>query len=393
MTASNHPAGNFSSNSPDTRPLPNLSVLRGLPSQLGVDALVVMSPENFTYTANVLLFSLGTIRGRHAFAILPANREPLALVNTVEYWQMCAESWIKDIRSYQEFVDYPGDALADALIDIGLKRGTIGIDLEYVPAALHARLAVKLPDVQFVDIGKNIAAIRAVKSKDEINIIEHAARQTHQAALDAMTRASLGETERTMANRIVDGITNSGADKLSHLIFASGERTSAIHGFPTERVPKKSEIIRFDIGGRYGAWSSDFARTYSTGEPTLLQQETYRKLWEIYTSTIKMFRAGMATEEPYFFYMEQVKKAGLNGQPWLGHSFGVETHEYPMVRPGEKAKIEVGMVFNIEPYVRDSTGMTYEFEDSFVITEQGPRLLTLGFPPPEIPAIGQPIEG
>lgn len=385
-------ASDSASKAVSTQPPPNLVALRGLAGKFGVDAVVAMSPENFTYTSNVLLWSLGEVRGRHAFAILPANSEPLAVVNVFEQRQMASESWIKDIRSYQEFLDHPGDAFADALTSVGLDRGTIGIDLEYMPVALHTHLARRLPNVKFVDVGKGIAGVRAVKSQSEIDIIEHAARQTHQATLDGMSASRLGETERIMANRIVEGIVNRGAERIHHLILTSGERSSHTHGIPTDRVPVKSEIIRFDVGGRYGAWSSDFARTYSTGEPTELQRETYRKLWEVYTSTIKMIRPGMATEEPYFFYAEQVKKAGLNGQLWIGHSFGVEAHEYPMIRPGEKATIEVGMVFNIEPYVRDSTGVTYELEDSFVITEQGARLLTLGFPPPEIPVIGQPMQ-
>jgi Xaa-Pro aminopeptidase len=260
-----------------------------------------------------------------------------------------------------------------------------------MPVALYSHLARRLPDIKLIDAGKSFAEIRAAKSQDEIEVIERAARLTHQAALDAMAASRLGETERTMANRIAEGIVNGGADRLSHIIFTSGDRSSHSHGFPTGRVPLKSEIIRFDIGGRYGAWNSDFARTYSTGEPTQLQRETYGKLWEIYTSTIEMFRPEMPAEEPFLFYTEQVKKVGLNSQLWLGHSLGVENHEYPMIRPGEKAKIEVGMVFNIEPYVRDPSGVTYEFEDTFVITEKGARLLTLGFPPREIPIIGERI--
>ncbi|UVO35798.1 Xaa-Pro peptidase family protein [Bradyrhizobium arachidis] len=374
-----------------TSPLPNTAGLQGLAAKLGIDAVVVTSPENFVYASNVSLMSVSRLR-RQAFVILPADGEPVALVATTERKQMGEESWIKDIRNYTEFANDPADALADVLINIGKSRGTIGIDLNYLPAATHVRLVSRLPNVNFVDTSRNVAAIRAVKQKGEIELLEKTTKQTHRAVLDALGSSRLGETERLMANRIADSILSNGAEEIAFLIFGSGPRSAYNHARPTDRLPLKSEIIRLDVGGKYGAWSSDFARTYSSGEPTELQRETYRKLWELHTSTVNMVRPGMAAEDPFFFCKEQAEKLGLNFKMvWLGHSFGIEAHEFPMIRPGEKAKLEVGMAFNIEPMVTDADGSMYHLEDLFVVTEHGPRLLTLGFPPRDIPIIGQPI--
>jgi Xaa-Pro aminopeptidase len=105
-----------------------------------------------------------------------------------------------------------------------------------------------------------------------------------------------------------------------------------------------------------------------------------------------MVRPGMAAEEPFFFCKEKFEKAGLKfTMPHIGHSLGVELHESPMLRPGEKTRLEVGMVINIEPLITDSVGETYHLEDLFVVAEEGPRLLTLGFAPRQLPVIGQPI--
>ncbi|WP_439360388.1 M24 family metallopeptidase [Bradyrhizobium sp. DASA03007] len=375
-----------------TSPLPDTSALRNLAGKLGVDAVIATAPENFVYVSNVCLMSVKHLR-RQAFVVLPEAGHPMALVATTERKQMSEESWIKDIRTYMEFANHPADALADVLVDIGKDHGTIGIDLNYLPAATHARLAGRLPNVQFIDTSENIAAIRAVKLPGEIELLEQAAKQTHRAVLDAMSANKLGETERVMANRIGDGIVNNGAEEVGFLIFGSGPRSSFNHARPADRVPLKSEIIRLDVGGRYGAWGSDFARTYSTGEPTLLQRNTYRKLWQLQASTINMIRPGMGAEDPFFFCKEQAEKLGLNFKmAWVGHGYGIESHEFPMIRPGEKAKLEPGMVFNIEPMVTDSDGAMYHLEDPFVVTEQGTRLLTMGFAPREIPIIGQPIQ-
>jgi Xaa-Pro aminopeptidase len=373
-------------------PVPNLSALQKLAGSLGLDAIVAMSPENFAYTSGSFIMTVADIRPRQAFVVLPAVGEPLALVCSLERTQMLDESWIKDIRAYTEFVDEPMDALAAVLREVGISSGAIGIDLDYLPVSSHERLKDRLSNLKLVDTSANISAIRAIKSASEISYLNRLAKQTHQAVLDAMSASKLGETEREMANRLASGIINNGADGTRFIVFGSGLRSSQTHAVANDRVPLKSEIIRLDVAGTYGAWCSDFARTYSTGEPTLLQRETYEKLWDIQTSTIGMVRPGMSAEEPFFFCKEKFEKAGLKfTMPHVGHSLGVELHESPMLRPGEKTRLEVGMVINIEPLITDCAGETYHLEDLFVVTEEGPRLLTLGFAPRQLPVIGQPI--
>jgi Xaa-Pro aminopeptidase len=373
-------------------PLPNRTALKALASELGVDAVVAMSPENFAYATGAFIMTVSDVRPRQAFAVLPAKGEPVALVCSIERQQMIEESWIKDLRVYTEFKDDPVDALADVLRDIGITTGTIGIDLDYLPVTSHERLQRKLSNLKLIDTSAKISSVRTIKSGAEVDYLEKITKQTHRAVLDAMTASKLGETERDMANRIANGIINNGADGTRFIVFGSGLRSSQTHALANDRVPLKSEIIRLDVAGRYGAWCSDFARTYSTGEPTALQRDTYEKLWDIQTSTINMVRPGMAAEDIFFFCKEKFEQAGLVfTMPHIGHSLGVELHESPLLRPGEKAKLEVGMVINIEPLITDSAGETYHLEDLFVVTQQGPRLLTLGFAPRQIPVIGQPV--
>ncbi len=40
----------------------------------------------------------------------------------------------------------------------------------------------------------------------------------------------------------------------------------------------------------------------------------------------------------------------------FGHSFGVELHEAPMIRPGDKTPLAAGMAINIEPMTFDAEG-------------------------------------
>ncbi len=332
------------------------------------------------------------IRSRQAFAIIPRKGEPVALVCSIEQTLAEEESWIKNIRTYTEFTDYPVDALVSVLKEIGLRKGKLGIDLQYLPQLSYARLTKLLPDIDIIDTTEAIAKERAIKTDKDVAFLEFAAKTTHEAAKEAMASSKLGESERIMANRMINKMIEKGASGTFFIVFGSGKRSALTHGLPTDRVPQESEIIRFDFGGRYGMWTSDLARTYSTGKPKETQRRAYRDLKEIQEETIEAIRPNIFAEDLFFACQAAYEKRKRPFfMPHVGHGFGVELHEHPMLRPGDKTVIEKGMVLNIEPVLRDDEDGMYHLEDLVVVTDDGYRILTLGLSPAEIPIIGEAI--
>jgi Xaa-Pro dipeptidase len=372
--------------------IPNRERLQAIVRDNGLDALIAMSPENFAYVAGVHILTVASIRPRQAFAVLPASGEPFLVLCSIEKTLAQSEGWISDIEVYTEFVDNPIDALTKVLRDRGLAGGKLGIDLDYLPANSYERLKKSLHNVGLVDTTETISAIRAIKTPGEIQFMEKAARETHRAVLDAMAQSRLGDTERDIANRIANGIVNEGADGTLFLCFSSGDRTSQPHAYATDRVPAEGEIIRFDVGGTYGAFATDFARTYSTGNPSAMQKQVHRALCEAQEATIAAMAPGVLAEDLFFICKDEFAKRGLAWTlPHIGHSFGVELHENPMMRPGDKTPLATGMVINIEPMTFDDDGSFYHTEDLVVVTETGTRLLTLGLAPKDLPIIGQTV--
>ncbi len=372
--------------------IPNRERLQALVKELGLDALIAMSPENFAYVAGVHILTVKELRPRQGFAVIPAKGDPFLVICSIEKTLAESEGWIKDIHVYTEFVHNPIDFLSDVLREKGLGGGKIGIDLDYLPANSFERFKKNFHNVGLVDTTEKIAAIRAIKTPAEVSLMEKAAKETHRAVLNALADSKLGETERVIANRIANGIVNQGADGTLFLCFTSGDRTPQPHGYATERVPREGEIIRFDVGGTYGAFATDFARTYSAGNPSAIQRETHRKLCEAQEATINSMRPGVTAEQVFFTCKEEFKKRDLPFLlPHIGHSFGVELHESPMMRPGDKTPLKAGMVINIEPMTVDPEGSFYHTEDLLVITDTGHRLLTLGLAPKELPVMGRKI--
>jgi Xaa-Pro aminopeptidase len=367
--------------------------LRELPRRLGLDAVVAISPENFAGVAGVKIDTQILIRPRQAFAILPAQGEPELMVCAIERTWTASQSWIETIHTYREFLNHPMDMLADRLEALGIGSGRIGIDADFLPLASYQHLMRRLPGLTLVDTHDEVTAIRAIKTPRQIDILERAAMGTHRATLDAMQATRLGDTELEMVGRIGDGIARSGAEKPFFLYLLSGDRTAISHGLPSDRKLKESEIIRFDVGGIYGAFCSDFARTYSSGNPTPLQRRTYAALCEVEAMAIEAVKPGVPAEAIYNLCRDEYPRHGLTFRMGLvGHSLGVELHEKPVMRPGETRPLLPNMVLNVECSVLDEEGTYYHVEDLIVVTETGHRLLTLGLPPREIPVIGEAVK-
>lgn len=373
---------------------PNIDAVTTALSALNIRALVAMSPENFIYLSGSYIETTYYLRPRQAFVVVRENGAPFVLACTMEESQVIEESWIRDVRSYVEFVHDPVARLAEELTASGLTEGRIGIDLDYLPAADFQRLCGLMPAVEFVNTTAAVADIRAVKLDAEVTRLEQAARQTHRAVLDAFEASRLGDSEKAIANRIGCNILQYGADNLQFLYFASGSRTIHPHAYALEeRIPKQGDIIRIDVGGKYGAYSSDFARTYSAGAPTQAQRQIYSALVTAEETTINAARPGMTAEDLFHVCRDAFQAAGLVfHMPHVGHSFGVELHENPMLRPGNKSVLKPGMVLNVEPGVRDDQGSLYHTEDLILITETGSRVLTLGLAPKDLPVLGQKVD-
>lgn len=374
-------------------PKPNMDALLALPRQLGLNAVVAMSPENFVYASGANIETVASLRPRQAFAVTTSTGDPFVLVCTMEHDQTASESWIEDIRGYTEFVDDPVKRLADELQIENISAGRVGIDLDYIPAADFARLKTYAPGIEFINTSSDVAAIRAVKTSEEIGLIEAAAKATHKSVLDGLAASSLGDDERLIADRIAHNLIDTGAQSIGFLYFASGDRTIQPHANAVAgRVPQEGDIIRLDVCGKYGAFMSDFARTYSAGNPTDAQKQYYSNLVACEAKAIEAVRPGVTAEDIFYACGEAFERCGMAfHMPHVGHSFGIELHENPMLRPGNKIKLKPGMALNIEPAVRDEEGSLYHTEDLVLVTEDGFRLLTLGIAPKELPVLGQKV--
>lgn len=171
-----------------------------------------------------------------------------------------------------------------------------------------------------------------------------------------------------------------------------------VHGMPSDRVLKAGDIISLDFGIYHEGYYGDSAITVPVGEVSSVAQALIGTTEEALYRGIKEMRAGNRLCDISAAVQECVEAAGFSVvRDFVGHGIGRSLHEEPQIPNygvrGRGVKLEVGMVFAIEPMVNEGTykvkvlddgwtvvtadgKLSAHFEHSVAISENGPVILS-----------------
>jgi Xaa-Pro aminopeptidase len=341
-----------------------------------LDALVAVSPENTYYSCDVPILTQKTIRDRLAMVVWTRSGEPVLILCTIEDAQARVESSVKDIRGYVEFATSPVHLLADVLNERKLGRGRIGIEKRYLSTHYWEELTGLLPHATFVGCDRLFDKVRMVKTPDEITILSDAALATDRAIRQSFESAHLGTTERETAELMGNLLRKGGAESVAFCILATGANASVAHPVPGATTMQPGQILRTDFGGFFRWYYSDLARTAICGKPTPAQADTWKKLYQVQGEVIEAMRPGTRACDLYQLCKRRFEEVGLTFRmPHIGHSIGIDIHEYPMLNPQTQEELQANMMFAVEPVHRGNEGL-YHIEDLVLVTEKGPKIVS-----------------
>jgi len=367
-------------------PIGNLKRLRTLLGASDFDALITLSPENFPFTAGCFVETQTGIRDRLALTVwVKGEPEPVVIVCEVEEPQVRAESWAKDIRSYVEYHESPMDRVAEVLLEKGVAEGKLGIEMKYVTAAYFQELTDRVPKARFSPCEDLLYGARIIKTPAEIELLTRAARATEKALLATYATIEVGETEKSMANRLAASMRQCGLGHVGFLFINAGPNTGYPHQDATSYQAKPGDIVKADVGGLLHGYPSDVARTAAIGQPSQEQASIYNRLVEIHAETIDMARPGNRACDLYNKAVEGYAKRNIPfSSPHAGHGIGIEVHDAPLLTALTTTEFEANMIMCIETRVRWVQKEGYHIEDLILITEEGPKVITNYFDSSEL---------
>ena len=224
-------------------------------------------------------------------------------------------------------------------------------------------------------VHQHVADMRSIKDEYEINCIKKAAAITDGIIdhLEEAIKDNTINTELDVALFIEKECRQQGCERTGFETLAAGpDRSFGIHCFPpfTAGTFADRGLSILDFGVVYQGYTSDVTLTVAR-EPLTQDQETQLELVQkAYDQALELYKNGLpihkAAEKA-----DAVFAKGKRSMPHaLGHSFGLEAHEWPTVRPtiDEKVVFKPGMVVTLEPGLYDLKNGGCRLENDILIT-------------------------
>lgn len=269
------------------------------------------------------------------------------------------------ISTYSELYD----KIAQVLKDVGAK--TVGYE-DTMSVGEYNVLKSALKDFKLKVATDIIAAKRAVKTDEEIELIKTAQGIAERALARAISHAKVGMTERELMAEINYGMVTGGADKYSFdTIVAFGANSAQPHHHTDDTKLGKDDLILVDMGAKYKGYCSDMTRTFCLGDPGEQLVGIYNIVKEAQEYAIKFAKAGMTCNDVDSLAREYIAANGYgdNFGHSFGHGVGIDIHEDPRVGANSDIVLRPNMVITAEPgiYVPGLGGV--RIEDMLVVKE------------------------
>ena len=342
-----------------------------------LDALICLSPENFSYVAGFTVPSQPLMRWRHAAIVISSDGNCRVL--SVDMEESTVRSKLPDttVHVWGEFTDQPMEVLAQMLSEMNLAKSHVGIEMDFIPAGDFKMLSSELPNAHFSPIEDDLNILRQIKTPDEVDLMRKLSRIADQSIYEALTGVSAGKTEMDIAGILTRHNYQLGADNFKLMIVATGERSVYPNVGPSSRILKEKDICRVEIFSMKNGYHAGVCRTAYVGSPPTHAEEIWKNLVECKYLVLDMIKPGASTKSIYEAFIRHLSKLHLPPIKFIGHGIGLHLHEEPYLGMYSDEPLKAGMVLGIEPLVYNTGyGFGMQNKDIVYVSETGAELLS-----------------
>lgn len=330
----------------------------------GLDGVIITPGPNMRY---LIHFTLEVFE-RHSFLLAGFNRKPALLVPLLDE-EKAVESVgnLCDVSSYRD-EDGPWKWVEQMLSDVSGVAGVEGV----MSLGLYRMLESRAKRLRFVEVDDLLRSMRVVKDAEEVARHRESAKILQEAMLRTLGEFHVGVRERELMFAFHRHACELGAET-SYCLIQSGPNSSKPHMEPTARKIGRDEILVFDAAVTYDGYYSDITRTVSTGKISEKQKGIFEVVLKAQEQAIKQAGPGVLAEQ-----LDQVARKHISDEGFAqyfihrtGHGLGLEVHEEPYIRAGNKTPLREGMIFTVEPGIYIPGQFGVRLEDNLVVSSSG----------------------
>ena len=315
--------------------------------QQGLGALMLTDHQNIRYATNSV-FMLGLrATAIQRFVLVPASGAPLICQRETarKRGEMPRfDAYMFAMRPPVATRDFVAQAVA-GLQQLGIAREPVGVD----NLNLEAVEGLKEAGVHLVDGWRALNQARSVKTADELQLIRWTTRakeRGYDLVRQALRDSNVPEDRlsRIMLDYLLDQGFEAGSEFIS--IYDSS-KDARMHTEPmgADLIVVEGDLVICDatVAGP-GGYYSDFARTFSRGEPTQASRARYREAYDSLQAALPLIQPGPCAE-----FFARFGKHGSSKLPGLDgfHGVGLCIYEAPWLRGGDPKKYEVTLEENM----------------------------------------------
>lgn len=317
MLSSNHYFPPFSRNEFDRR----YRALREGMKETGLDCLVVYGATplggNDVGQINAQYLSNFAAVG-NTYVVLPLTEDPtLHLLLQFHIPNARDIGAIDDVRAGYQIERH----VADRLKEIGIDKhriGVVGPSFHHMmPSTLpyehYTHFLAEFPNAEFINVSEWYESIRALKSEEEIRLLERAAELTdicHEAVVHA-TRPGVSHADVRRVAEDVSAIFKANYCMLHMSSFPMANQTHMYPDFwPTDRKFEAGDLVMTEVPIGYGMYYTKIMGTYFVGEPTREYRDMFELAAKVHDDVIENLKPGMKGRDVTAF-TTPIKEAGF----------------------------------------------------------------------------------
>jgi Xaa-Pro dipeptidase len=365
-------------------------------NKIGVDAIVATQYDNVQYLTDLRRFF---VYGWEPNSIAIINRErgvklldPGAFVAPGPHWHDEGAA-LKQETGWDHFTIFNANLIAeryadwvkDALKDLGVTRGKVGIDR--VSWLILDAFKSAVPEIEFVNAEEPLLLERAIKNEEEQKLMRHAgwiASEGVSAGLEAIRQ---GVSEYEIYGAFMGKMYELGSEGDGFYPFLTTGPITEGALYPTNRTLEEGDPVVLDMGPIYEGYNGDCMRTGFAGEPSEEFKELYRVNYESMYAGIETIKPGINISEVDAAVRRTARSYGYDDDRFdTGHGIGLNCCELPVCMKAGVADsrldlvLEPGMCFTLEPrfyrMLDDKTYIQAALEESVMVTDDGVEVLT-----------------
>jgi Xaa-Pro aminopeptidase len=367
-------------------------IVRAEMARRGIDCLVL--PANTGRWEQLQGDSryLTTIGGfaTEVFTVFPREGAVTAYIFNRAAWWKQAQQWVADVRDGR---NRWGQNAIERINELGLQKGTIGISglagLFRAPEGIIPYSSVKaiqdaFPQAKIINATEMMQEIRAVKSAEEVSMLERSAAIVEKTIEAMVENANPGVSEKELYGAMVHTMLANGGELPTLFFLSAGPGLSNSSFVPTDYRIQKGDRIIDEIEAKYGGYAAQAVCPVVIGTP----DDEYQRMIDIsracFDAILGAMKPGVTFGALFDVYKRTVEEQGKGKYLWnhpMMHARGLGDDGPALLGDKDlerfsRIKLQTGMTFILKPQVRPAEGKgRASLGDTVTVTESCARRL------------------